>query len=406
MMRTIGAVALATDRALMSASRRVQRVLVALTVVACAWVALPHLPRPVLDYARVPALSRLTQPAQFGTDTIADVYAARVVVHDPRDMYTKRLEQTPLEAATWSRAASAPYPPATLFSFAAIYLAGQHTTAGFAALVLCLACLFLGLSAVYCLRTRWYLFPLMAVNAPYIAERFVHVQDDSYLLMLIVLMAALFCAARRPALTHALVSLAIVLKLSPLFYLKNVIGARRLTLALAAAIVVAGLLLPALVWDGYLSIYTYQTARKAHYWSNAIGTLLLVVVFAATLAYVEARRGFDLEDRVGWDLVPVALLFAISLNASRHLFLVLLVPDKRGPRTIAGAVGMAVHLAFPSVVPIGGVTYVTAALLSGILLYHLREIGSATIHDDLRHPLRTARLLLAPAAGREQEAPA
>ena len=56
---------------------------------------------------------------------------------------------------------------------------------------------FLLVCAVYCWTTRWYLFPVMCLNAGYLATRFVSVQDTSYLLMLLVVMAALWSARAR-----------------------------------------------------------------------------------------------------------------------------------------------------------------------------------------------------------------
>src|SRR5205823_15121309 len=98
------------------------------------------------------------------------------------------------------------------------------------------------------------------------------------------------------------------------------------------------------------------------------GGLLAVVPFTAVLTYADARLTFDMEDRVGWAAVPFGLLLAISLNAPRHLFLALLLPDKRAARTLAGTVGMAVHLAFPGIGGFGSVTYITLALLWCVLL--------------------------------------
>lgn len=192
-------------------------------------------------------------------------------------------------------------------------------------------------------------------------------------------MAALFLARRRSNVTHALMAIAICMKLSPLYYLENLFGMRRRWAALALAIVIAGLVLPVFLWDGYLSIYTFQTGRKGNYWLNTAGTLLLVVPFSLLLSLVESRLHFDMEDRVGWGLVPFALFLAITMNAARHLFMVLLVPDKRGPRTIAGAAGMAAHAVFPGLVPSGAVVYITVALLLLVLLSYLSQAGGMKV---------------------------
>ena len=81
-------------------------------------------------------------------------------MNDPLDMYTKaRLEQTPLEKATWTREASAPYPPAALLTAAGLYAIGEATGIGFYGMVLLLAALFVGLSLWDFLHTRCTSFP-------------------------------------------------------------------------------------------------------------------------------------------------------------------------------------------------------------------------------------------------------
>jgi hypothetical protein len=366
----------ALDAVLRRQRRRVQ-VLVVTIAAGCAIAAgVPRVPSLFLDYSRLPLLSQVTQPGAYGSDTLSDMYEARVVLNNPLDMYTKReVEQTQQEAARWSREASGPYPPVALFILAGMAWLGGLAGVGLYGPVLALACLFMLGSAVYCLKTRWYVFPLMCVNATYIAERFVHVQDNSYLLLLVVMLGALFLARRGSPWAHALVALAITIKLSPVYYLKQLPGMPRWMAALVILIVLAALVLPVFIFPNYLYIYQFHTGRKAHYWMNTAGTLLVVIPFTLALAYVEARRGFDWEDRVGWAAVPFALFLAMSLNAPRHLFLVLLLPDKRAMRTIAGTLGMAVHLVAPSLGGTGTPTYVTLALLCVVLAAILRHGG-------------------------------
>ena len=72
----------------------------------------------------------------------------------------------------------------------------------------------------------------------------------------------------------------------------------------------------------------------------------------------------------------------------------LLVPDKRGLRNIAGAVGLGLHTIAPALVRFGSVGPIIAAILLVGLLGHARRVGGATIAGDLRHPRRTLRMLL------------
>jgi len=363
--------------------------------VVAVLTSLPYVPRAYVDYRHVPGLDRIEQRYEtYGTDTIADMYESKVILNDLTDMYTKRrLDQTPAEAATWTKEASSPYPPAVLLMNAGLYEFGQWVQIGYYGMVLVVASLFVGLSAMYFLSTRWYLFPLLYLNFSFFAYRFVYVQDGSYLLMLIVVIAALFLSRRWPSACHLLMALAITMKVSPLYYAKNVVTmAPRVAIAFIL-VLVAGLVLPYFVWENYLYIYRFNHELKGGL-DGTLGAFLVVVPFALVLWYVETRTDLDLEDRLGWAMVPVALFFAIKMNVARHLILVLLVPDRRGGRNVALGLAMACHYLAPSIVLLNSVLPIAAALLGVVLIGHLREIGWGTVLDDIRHPARTAGLML------------
>jgi hypothetical protein len=365
--------ATAIDAWLLAAPSRARAIVIALTLVVITATAATHVPRPFLDYSRWPILAGIPQPDRFGTDTIADAYEARVIRHDVADMYTKRgVEQTPEEAATWSKEASSPYPPATLLVLAALSAAGDAAGIGLYGAVSCLAILFLGLSLAYCLRTRWYLFPLLYLNFGYVGERFFAVQDGSYLVMLTMVMAALFAARRRPAAAHTAMAMATVMKLSPLYHARLLRAMPRRIAALFVAILVAGFIAPYFIWDNYLYIFKYNSELKGDSLAAA-GALALAVPFTMLLAWVEAKRGFDLEEAIGWSLVPVALFLAFKMNAARHLLLVLLVPDKRGIRNVAVAAGLAAHALAPSLVPINATLPMATLILIVGLTGYLRS---------------------------------
>src|SRR5688500_7694984 len=266
----------ALDARLLATSARTRVAVVVLTVITMIGVAVPQVPRAYIDYSSAPILNRIEQHETYGPDTISDMYGAKVTLNDVGDMYTKtRLAQTPLEAATWSKEASAPYPPAALLIHAGIFAVGTATGIGFYGMILALACLFLALSLAYCLKTRWYLFPLLYLNFSYVAYRFVYVQDGTYLVMLVVLIAALFVARGGYAAAHLLVALATIVKLSPLYYVKNILRMKRSTALVFVAILIAGLVMPYFVWDNYLYIYRFQNELKGGSWLNAVGALAL-----------------------------------------------------------------------------------------------------------------------------------
>ena len=375
------------DQALLRAPRAVRTGAFVLTAIVMAATALPHVPRQVVDFRGLPILSGLQRHDTYGTDTIGDGYEARVVLNDWRDMYTKtRVDMTPLEAATWSKEACAPYPPAVLLAEAGLFALGNWLGIGFYGSILTLAVAFVVWSARYFVGTRWYLFPALYLNFVYFSERFVYVQDCSYLVMLTVVMAALHFARRGHGASHALVALATAMKLSPLYYVTNLGTMRRRDAVLYVAILTAGFVLPYFVWENYLYIFRYSAELKGD-WDNAVSAFIVVAPFALVLRYIETKLQFDWEDRVGWGLVPFALLLALKMNVARHLLIVLLVPDKRGIRNLAAAVGLAVPVIFG--LPVNSSLGFTALVLVTGLTYYLREIGWERVRLDLRAPLQT-----------------
>jgi hypothetical protein len=310
----------------------------------------------------------------YGPDTIADIYGAKVVLNDVADMYTKaRLDQTPLEAATWTKEESAPYPPAVRLAQAAMFDAGERTGLGLYGLTLILAAAFLAASAWYFLQTRWYLFPLLYLNFGFFADRFVYVQDGSYLVMLAFVMGALLLARHGQRPTAALLmAVATTMKLLPLYYARYVPRMPRAIAWSYAGLLIAGLVLPYFAWNDYLGIYTFASERKGNDWLDIGGALILSGSLTAFLWYAEKRSDFNEEDRIGWSLVPFALFAGLLANSGRHLLIALIVPDRRVGRNLAAAAALGLHSLFPDVVRIGATTYVATAVLVGVLAYQLR----------------------------------
>ena len=262
---------------------KIKKLVIALTVVVMIGTSLPNVPRAWVDFSGLPLLGRLDQFETYGTDTIADMYGSKVVLNDPLDMYTKaKLAQTPLEAATWSKEASAPYPPVMLLTMAGLYAVGETIGVGYYGMILALAVMFLGLSLCYFLATRWYLFPLLYLNFVYVSHRFVYVQDGSYLVMLVVVLGALLLARARHPSSHALMAVATTMKLSPLYYAKNVFAMTRpmavaFVWILAAAV---GLTLHAL----------FPSAIRF----GSVGPIVSAILLGGLIYYVR---------RIGWDTV-------------------------------------------------------------------------------------------------------
>ena len=324
------------------------------------------------------------------------MYGAKVVLHDVGDMYTKAgLEQTPLEAGLWTKEESAPYPPAVRLAHAGMLAAGEWTGLGFYGLTLLLAVFFLAASAWYFLQTRWYLFPALYLNFGYFADRFVYVQDGSYLVMLTCVTAALLLARRRRSTAALLMATATTMKFLPLSYARSLPRMPRATAWGYAAILIAGLVLPWFIWDDYLYIYEFASDRKGNDWLDIAGALLLVAPVTLVIWYVEDRMRFADDERVGWSLVPFALLIGLLTNSGRHLLIALIVPDRRAGRNVAAIVGLTLYSLLPGVVRLGSLVYITTAALCIVLACYLDRIGWEVVRHDLRHPTRTLVSLFA-----------
>jgi hypothetical protein len=191
--------------------------------------------------------------------------------------------------------------------------------------------------------------------------------------MLVVVLGALLLARSRPAVAHVLMAVAITIKLSPLFHLARLRTMRPTVAAAVLGVVAAGLVLPVWIWDRYLDIYRYQeTLKGGDTWATA-GGLAVAGLCAWLLVRADRRGAFELEDWIGWSLVPAALFFAVKLNAVRHLLIVLLIPDRRAMRNIAAAVGLAVGALGGAGVPLNASLPLVTALLLATLYWQGRQ---------------------------------
>jgi hypothetical protein len=179
---------------------------------------------------------------------------------------------------------------------------------------------------------------------------------------------------------------AITMKISPFYYAANLPAMKRRTAVLFVSILVAGLVLPIVIWDNYLYIFRYNDELKGD-WKTLAGGLAVALPFAWVLRYVERRRNLDAEARIGWGLVPVAMLLAFKMNAARHLMIVLLVPDKSGARNLAAAAGLGIHALMPGLVRFNSLLPIVTVFLIGILVWHLKQIGWDVVRRDLRRGL-------------------
>jgi hypothetical protein len=159
------------------------------------------------------------------------------------------------------------------------------------------------------------------------------------------------------------------------------------------AILFAGLILPIAIWDNYLYIFQFHGGVKGGT-SETIAAVLISIPFALTLWYVETRLGFDMEDRIGWGMVPFALFLGLQMNTARHLLMVLLIPDKRGIRNVSAGIALALPALFPSLIAVNSALLIATGLLILGLTYYLDQIGWQRVRDDLRQPGHTLAQML------------
>jgi hypothetical protein len=74
--------------------------------------------------------------------------------------------------------------------------------------------------------------------------------------------------------------------------------------------------------------------------------------------------------------VPVALFLAFKMNTARHLLLPLLVPDKRGTRNVAAAIGLTLDTLGGAAISLNDTLPVmTLTLAVGLILVGFRGAG-------------------------------
>jgi len=191
-----------------------------------------------------------------------------------------------------------------------------------------------------------------------------------------------------------MMAVATVMKFLPLSYARYLPRMRRRTAWTYAAILAAGLVVPWFIWDDYLYIYQFASDRKGNDWRDIGGALLLVAPFTLAVWYVEERMRFAEEERIGWSLVPFALLVGLLTNSGRHLLIALIVPDRHAGRNLAAVAGLTLYSLLPGVVRLGSLVYITTAVLCVVIAVYLDRIGWQIVRDDLRHPWRTLRTLV------------
>src|SRR5262245_3602201 len=69
------------DGALCAAPRRLQVAAVATAIVAVFASWLLFVPKAYIDFSTLPLIDSISQPVGYGTDTLADMYEARVVLN-------------------------------------------------------------------------------------------------------------------------------------------------------------------------------------------------------------------------------------------------------------------------------------------------------------------------------------
>jgi hypothetical protein len=332
---------------LSSLPRTVRFVVLGLTLAFALAVRLSYVPTSYHDFGW------LNRGSDYGCDYYSDAYGARTVYNHPLDMYTRRLTDQTRAETYWQRRAVAPYPPAELLLLAGAHALGEATGIGLYGVLMSLDLLLLALTLFYSLKTRWYLFPMVELNV-FLAYRFWGIGSCNGLLVLLCLTLGVLVARARPALGSLLGVLAVCLKLTPVFFLTNFLRFRRSTALVAAAMLLAGFVLPLFVFENYRYIYGFHATRDIGPIVKALGAVGVSGAHAATLAavagwvlplvgggafslvllYAQMKLDFTWEDRIGWAAVPFSLLFSLRMMSMRTLFEAMAIPDRRRTRSL------------------------------------------------------------------------
>ncbi|MBN1390756.1 MAG: hypothetical protein JXA22_08965 [Candidatus Thermoplasmatota archaeon] len=398
------------DRKLLFASKKMKTLVIVLTILFILIVRVWFIPGEVID------LGRMNRQENLGGDFFADNYTGKVVLNDPLDMYTKeKVDLNGREASYWEKEECSPYPPLAMFILGGLHFIGDLTGIELIGVVYLLELSFVVMVLIYCLKTRWYLFPLIMLNV-FAPHRVYTMNGTTNLLVLMFMMAALLAAKHRRSISHHLVAMATCSKFMTVFYADNVFRMPRKQAMVYVGILVAGLVLPIFIFDNYLYIYSFHATRGYSFvsslfdhfgisMSDTIAIVLtwtvpsiLTIFFTILLFYIENRLGYDWEERVGWSGVPFALFIGLRLLTVRFLFLMLLLPDKRGTRTFLVFLLSIVHMTLFfldvrrfAVDGIWGLS--TISLFTLFIFLLLGKVGWGTLKKDLGSPVFTVKEL-------------
>ncbi|MGA1848006.1 MAG: hypothetical protein ACMUHB_01575 [Thermoplasmatota archaeon] len=399
------------DKRLLSASGRMRLIVILLTFMFILTVRVWYIPEEYLD------LGGFNRGDEFGEDYIADNYTGKVVRNDPTDIYTKeKVDLNEREDALWEKEECSPYPPLGVFVIGGLHLIGDITGLDLFGATILLELIFVVMVMIYCLRTRWYLFPLIMLNV-FSPFRVYVTGGTTNLFLLVMMLSALFAARHRKSFAHYIQAAAIAFKFMPFFYISNIFRMKRKQAFIFSGMVIAGLVLPVFLFDNYLYIYSFHATRGYSFatslfdhfdiaMSDTIAIVLtwtvpvfVAALFTMILYYIENRLNFDWEERIGWSAVPFGLFLGWRLLSTRFFFLMLLLPDKRGTRTFMVFLLSMVQMTmfFADIRPFieHAVWDISAMIILSFFVYHLlKSIGWKRVRQDLGSPFRTFRELL------------
>ena len=131
--------------------------------------------------------------------------------------------------------------------------------------------------------------------------------------MLVVIMAALFLARARREACHALMAVAISMKLAPLYYVKNVLTMRPRTAVVFVAILL-GACAAYFVWDNYVHLPLRQRPQGRLGLGRGVAC-----VRCRSRSSSGMWRWLDFDRKTASvGLVLFAMLLALKMNTARH----------------------------------------------------------------------------------------
>ncbi|MEM3341978.1 MAG: hypothetical protein QW728_04730 [Thermoplasmata archaeon] len=290
----------------------------------------------------------------YFVDLYADAYAARVILNDPMDMYTRNLPITWAESTCdgeqnynpqppWSNYDCAPYPPVALIPTAFAFWLGEETFDGFYNISVLLELIIAGMVIIYSLLTRRpFLFPLYFLSTFTYAFFWKQTHFSFTLTTAFIVLALILFELKKEGSALFFLGLASAAKIFtlPVLAMTSRFGSRKRWIWFFFVVTVfVGLVVPFFIFDNYSYIFRRENHRPvmSYLVGGIIGIEFLFLEFFT--------RGKDREVAM-LSMVPMASYITLTgiLIVPPYFQLALLIPDRTYFRNVLGILLTAIFV--------------------------------------------------------------